>query len=620
MEANTRPAVMFGLMLALSYVLGWYLQQHILLNWDVSWLLHSSEKLLSGGTYTQDFWEINPPLILYLFLPAIFLTKVFSLTIITALRIYIFLLATLSLYFCYQLLNKIFAPADKKLTQSFLVVLAIVFIITPIQQFGQSEHLLIILAMPYILSIAAHLNGNKLKKNTAITVGVLAGLGFAIKPYFLLTFVCLELYYLIRTRRLFSWVRPEVLAIFAVIAVYLIIIFSFHRDYLFLVVPLAHRLYYTGISESWQTLSSNTGTFTCYIAILFYLLQVKIKTYHTLRSVFLISTVSLLCVYFYQQASWYSHLYPAFATSFCLLTMEFCVFGTQINRNRSAYLTAAIVTIFSIALINYFDLSIKRVLILEPLKFYCYFAVMFTVTAMLIFPKARLSTLVLIIFSTICVGYSLSFFMLQTSWYPERFVVTLAALILLFSLLAPGDRVVKCHAFTLAVVGSLGFAITSYSMNYLWLSSMSKKITMTPLITYLHDIAQDQHVAFFSSQSSYTYSLIDYAGVNPTLRVQFPGWIHAISQKSLQSDVAENQQLKQINNFFIDMLAEDLQRNKPAYIFVQMNDNISPHELNFDYLKYFSENAQFRQQWQSYEYFTTLYNPTLYEFKVYKRV
>jgi hypothetical protein len=618
METTTRSSLFFNFFLTLLFVLAWDMQSHILLNWDVSWFLHSSEKLLAGGTYTKDFWEINPPLILYLYLPAVFLTKIFSLSIITALRTYVFLLVTLSLYCCYQLLDKIFTAERDKLTDGLTLVLATVLLIFPVEQFGQSEHLLLIFIMPYLLGIAYQVSGNKLSRHFSLVIGVMAGFGFAIKPYFLLTFVCLECYHMISSRNIFSWLRTEVFTIFAVIAVYLIVVFSLHRDYLFMVIPLARSLYYTGVNEAWQNVVGNIGTLTCYSAILFYVLQANIKTYRILRTVFLLTTLSLLGIYIFQQTSWYSHLYPAYATGVCLLALEFAIFSTQTISKRINYLSIGIIAAFSVWTIVYFDVPVKTILIFEPVKFYSYFALLFTLILLLAFPATRLYKLALIILATIGLGYSFSFLVLQTSWYMNRFPITLIVLLLLFSLAVPGDKTIKGRGFTLALVGSLVFATTFYTMNYLCLFSFSKKQKMGPLISYLHEIANHQHIAFFSSKSTYTYSLIDYAGASPTLRIQFPGWIHALSEKSLQTNTAGNLQLTKIKNFFIDMLAEDLQRNKPAYVFVDMTD--SNYAMNFDYLTYFSDNVEFRQQWQSYSYFTTINAPALYTFNVYKRI
>jgi hypothetical protein len=69
-----------------------------------------------------------------------------------------------------------------------LASLAFVLIATlsPGFSFGQREHACVLFAMPYLAAAVMRLQGGQsLPKPLAIAVGLLAGIGFAIKPYFL---------------------------------------------------------------------------------------------------------------------------------------------------------------------------------------------------------------------------------------------------------------------------------------------------------------------------------------------------------------------------------------------------------------------------------------------------
>src|SRR5437868_7239703 len=89
-------------------LLGWTIQTHLFLNWDVSYLLHETEILFQGGTYANDLFEINPPLILYLYAPATFMSQWTGLNITFVFRIYILILTIGSLITCYRLAIPIF--------------------------------------------------------------------------------------------------------------------------------------------------------------------------------------------------------------------------------------------------------------------------------------------------------------------------------------------------------------------------------------------------------------------------------------------------------------------------------------------------------------------------------
>src|SRR3990167_10746289 len=101
MEQKKVQSIYFSLIIVGIYFSAWMIQAHLLLNWDVSWLMLETGRLLRGGKYVTDFFEINPPLILYLYIPPVILNKIFSINIILALRLYIFFLTSGSLYFCF---------------------------------------------------------------------------------------------------------------------------------------------------------------------------------------------------------------------------------------------------------------------------------------------------------------------------------------------------------------------------------------------------------------------------------------------------------------------------------------------------------------------------------------
>jgi hypothetical protein len=613
--------VAFFLILACLVCLGWILQTQILLNWDVSWLLHASEKLLAGGTYANDFFELNPPLILYLYIPALVFTKIFSVSIITALRLYVFLLGSLSLFLCDGLIRKIFSAADRNLANLFLVAIASAFFILPIEQFGQREHLLLLLMLPYLFVIPYRLAGNKLNNAEAIVIGLLAGLGFAMKPYFLITLVLIELYYLIKKRNAAAWIRTEVITMLVVFAVYFIVILTLHRDYLFTVLPLAARLYYVGVGQPLKKLASNPAVFTCYIASLFHLWQYKNPAYASLRTVLFMALLGFLASYFIQQTVWYSHLFPAFTSAVLLLVLEFALFARTPKLGRYDAIFPVAIILFIAGLMTYYQTPLRVILIFQPLNFFCYFALLFA--GVFYIAQAQINFFKLILGLALILGISYLFtnLLLQSTWYPYRFMLTVCMLMLLFALLVPRTKISKLHATTIATLGVMVFSYSFYYINYLYGSSIIKKEKMAPIIHFLDTYAHQKPVDFFASTSFYTYPSVDYASATPSSRFQFLGWVADILKKSKRPDEKHDTQLIQDKNNLIAMLAEDLDTRRPAFVFV----DAWPHKQDiddsqFDFVNYFLQDAKFQTAWQSYRYFTTLDDPTMYKLVVYKRI
>ena len=177
----------FILNLILITLIAWWLQTLFLINWDVSWDLLIANKMIDGGTYIKDFFDINPPLIFYIYMPIIFASHFFSISWEVALRIDVFAVAIFSTIMCYPLLKKIFVSDHEFLLNGFTGLMLFAFLILPIFNLGQREHFLVMFTLPYILLCAYRLLGYPIRPAYAAFIGLFAAMGFAIKPFFLLT-------------------------------------------------------------------------------------------------------------------------------------------------------------------------------------------------------------------------------------------------------------------------------------------------------------------------------------------------------------------------------------------------------------------------------------------------
>lgn len=332
--------------LILIYLLSWMIQSTILLNWDVSWLMHETRRLLAGGTYIHDFPDMNPPMIMYLYIPPVLINHFFSIKIATAFRLYVFFLTTLSLALCMQFIRDIFSAHDKKLKNIFILSISFIFLILPLYEFGQREHILILLTMPYFLMVTTRLEDKKVPASIAILVGILAGLGFSIKPYFLVAFVLIELYYMIQTKNLFAWIRPETVIIGLIPIIYAISIFKFQPDYISAVIPLAARNYYVGFEHAWYKIIFHPINYFCYFVILFYIMQYQMNHYKRLSTVLVIALIGFLFSYYIQRTTWYYHFFPAYSLALLLFVFLFSQLKSQL-KSEQVLITSVGVIIFS---------------------------------------------------------------------------------------------------------------------------------------------------------------------------------------------------------------------------------------------------------------------------------
>lgn len=157
----------------------------VLPNHDSVWLLVAAERLLSGGTYSQDFVELNPPLALLLHVPAIMLKPMAGNDSHAAFVILVLGYATASLYLLTQVLDRGLA-GNSDLQRWLPVICAACLLLLPHYDFGQREHLLAIFVMPYLAMQATDLARTRGNDLPAAAVSAWACLGMFLKPVFLL--------------------------------------------------------------------------------------------------------------------------------------------------------------------------------------------------------------------------------------------------------------------------------------------------------------------------------------------------------------------------------------------------------------------------------------------------
>ena len=590
------------------------LQQQMLFNWDVSWLLHVSDRLLAGGSYTRDFFELNPPLILYLYAPAALLNKLFSLPAYVGLQIYVFILATLSLYLCNASVQKILQ--DNLVKQLFLVTTTCLFLILPLYDFGQREHLVVIFTLPYFLLLSLRLEHKPVNTRFAVLIGLFASLGLAIKPFFLIAPFLIEIFYMVQSRRLFNCIRAETMTIALFLMVYLAFIAIFHFDYLSVILPFASN-YYSGIAFPWAMIFSNPLVLFCVPPIALHFILYKINPYKPLCSILLLAMLGFLFSYLIQHTPWHDHILPAYSLA-VLLNVLF--FGILLEQQKLSLLTSCFLLALSAWLTVFLSTvahDIWTTLLFYPAQFYGYFAILL---ALLIYAADDHKSLLKVISSTLVIigiVFAFSSMTKATSWYPYRFDLTLLLMILLFGLLVPGKNASKMQSTFFLVFGSLALALPAYNSVNLYQSVMVMKKKSAPLIQFLQAHADHQSVYFFCSTILCEYPFIDYANALPAARIGDMMWV-VLLEKNMGLTAAKR---ASETNYMENMIAEDIMKYKPAYIFV----DISPKKLylknpSFNYIEFFSQNPQFQVAWKPYANFATIDIPGSFQFQVYKRI
>ena len=85
-----------------------------------------------------------------------------------------------------------FAEATSSYRIALVALVAGVEVLAPGYEFGQRENILLIAVFPYLFAAAAVASGFSLPRALSLGIGVLAGVGFALKPYFLILWLAIE--------------------------------------------------------------------------------------------------------------------------------------------------------------------------------------------------------------------------------------------------------------------------------------------------------------------------------------------------------------------------------------------------------------------------------------------
>lgn len=191
-----------------------------ILNHDVTFLAWVARKVLGSAVYGRDIYDVNPPLAVLLYVPAALLAPVTGHD--PAIRLWMILLASLSAAGLWQV-------ADRRLRTPLAVALVLFYLLAFRGDFAQREQMAFLLCAPYVA-------GRSSTRGWALVNGVMAGVGFLIKPHFLL--VPMLLLMLRRT------VGTEERVIAATALAYAGSLVVFFQPYLFEMVPMAMATYW----------------------------------------------------------------------------------------------------------------------------------------------------------------------------------------------------------------------------------------------------------------------------------------------------------------------------------------------------------------------------------------
>lgn len=167
---------------------------------DASWLLYAAGRVLEGAVLGEDLVDAVPPLVIWLKVPVVWLSRELGMSPWSGWVMGLCLLTAGSLWCAARVLRRQPDWSSPRQRGWFLVFAAAVVLLVPRHDFGQREHLALVLTLPYVILLGSRARTAVLPGGLAVGLGVLAGLGMSIKPHFAALLPASLIYLRFRTR------------------------------------------------------------------------------------------------------------------------------------------------------------------------------------------------------------------------------------------------------------------------------------------------------------------------------------------------------------------------------------------------------------------------------------
>jgi hypothetical protein len=184
-------------------------------NCDAAWYLYMAGRILDGAKPYEDVVDTNPPLVVVLNMGIVGLARLMRLSPVFVFPSVLFGLIGVSLSLGWRLSSGL----PLALRQVSHLAWSYVLLVYSGAMFGQREHIMLILILPYTYSAIGEARGARTSLGWAVLSGFMAGVGFALKPFFMIPAVAIELY-LASRRGVRVWLRPQAWAMAAIFLIY----------------------------------------------------------------------------------------------------------------------------------------------------------------------------------------------------------------------------------------------------------------------------------------------------------------------------------------------------------------------------------------------------------------
>jgi hypothetical protein len=277
-------------------------------NHDNSWFLLATARLMSGGRYYTDVFEVNPPLVSIILAPCVAISKIWRIDSNTALVGEVLVLIGLSVALSRSILIWAFEPHHGRAEIATVVLAG--FLTAVGYDFGERDHIAIVLAIPGILWLAAREAEYPVGGAVSVALMAMMSCGLLLKPEETMVLIALLLVRGIKLRSVRGLVDIQLMSFAAVGICYAFTVLIAFPDYIS-VAQIATTVY-GGYRSSTVEMLRFVRMLAIEIALIWGLYETS--PFGTRMQIFgrmiLVAALVFLVVAFNQGKVWSYHLLP----------------------------------------------------------------------------------------------------------------------------------------------------------------------------------------------------------------------------------------------------------------------------------------------------------------------
>lgn len=309
------------------------------INTDVSWLIFIADHLSVDNKLYVDFYENNPPLIIYIYKCLIYLANFLSWDVIFTIRVTIITFLAINCLVIFFLLSERYKIVESAI-KALALLLALLFI--PGMEFLQREQIVSIGIINYIvyMLVINRKRSGKISLYYSSYVGFSLSLAMALKPFYLPVVVFLELHRLWVTRNYRSLFRMDIIILVTFGCMYLFLVYIYHPQYYVDVIPLTISTYW-GFYQDYTKLLLNL-ILPLVISSLFLWSSYKTGDIEDRQAIetFSLAVIGCSIAYLIGHIEFSYHLIPIYITVVSLVVWFACSRFSKEKGRRDSFITA----------------------------------------------------------------------------------------------------------------------------------------------------------------------------------------------------------------------------------------------------------------------------------------